>query len=110
MLTEHYAGAFPACLINAYRGARDYVELVRAAGFAVDSCAIIPRQTPLASGMAAWLTTFRTGFLDALGVGDADRDAVIADTVALLAPMLCDADGNWIADYVRLRFAATKPE
>ena len=81
-----------------------------AAGFAVDSCAIIPRQTPLASGMAAWLTTFRTGFLDALGVGDADRDAVIADTVALLAPMLCDADGNWIADYVRLRFAATKPE
>lgn len=79
------------------------------AGFAIDSCAIIPRQTPLASGMAAWLTTFRTGFLDALAVGDDGRDAVIADTVALLRPILCDVEGNWMADYVRLRFAATRP-
>lgn len=80
------------------------------AGFAVAPCDIIPRQTPLASGLAAWLTTFRTGFLDALKVPDADREAVIEETVALLRPILCDADGNWMADYVRLRFAATKPE
>lgn len=83
---------------------------LEAAGFAVRSCDIIPRQTPLASGMAAWLTTFRTGFLDALEVADSDRQAVIDETVALLRPILCDADGNWMADYVRLRFAATKPE
>lgn len=83
---------------------------LEAAGFAVRSCDIIPRQTPLASGLAAWLTTFRTGFLDALEVADSDRQAVIDETVALLRPILCDADGNWMADYVRLRFAATKPE
>lgn len=83
---------------------------LEAAGFAVQSCDIIPRQTPLASGMAAWLTTFRTGFLDALEVADSDRQAVIDETVALLRPILCDADGNWMADYVRLRFAAVKPE
>ncbi|WBX85912.1 class I SAM-dependent methyltransferase [Sphingosinicella microcystinivorans] len=83
---------------------------LEAAGFAVRSCDIIPRQTPLASGLAAWLTTFRTGFLDALEVADRDRQAVIDETVALLRPILCDADGNWMADYVRLRFAATKPE
>jgi SAM-dependent methyltransferase len=83
---------------------------LQAAGFRVASCAIIPRQTPLASGMAAWLTTFRSGLLDALGVTDADREAVITDTVELLRPILCDADGNWMADYVRLRFAATKAE
>ncbi len=83
---------------------------LEAAGFAVRSCDIIPRQTPLASGMAAWLTTFRTGFLDALKVTDSDRQAVIDETVDLLRPILCDADGNWMADYVRLRFAATKPE
>jgi hypothetical protein len=45
-----------------------------------------------------------------LKVPDADREAVIDETVALLRPILCDADGNWMADYVRLRFAATKPE
>jgi SAM-dependent methyltransferase len=83
---------------------------LEAAGFAVEVCDIIPRQTPLASGMAAWLTTFRTGFLDALKVTDSDRQAVIDETVELLRPILCDADGNWMADYVRLRFAATKPE
>ncbi|MBW7946841.1 MAG: class I SAM-dependent methyltransferase [Sphingomonadaceae bacterium] len=83
---------------------------LEAAGFAVRSCDIIPRQTPLASGMAAWLTTFRTGFLDALEVADSDRQAVIDETVELLRPILCDADGNWMADYVRLRFAAVKPE
>jgi SAM-dependent methyltransferase len=80
------------------------------AGFIVDSCAIIPRPTPLATGMAAWLRTFRSGFLDTLGVSDVDRDGVVAETVELLRPILCDADGNWMADYVRLRFAATKPE
>jgi hypothetical protein len=26
-----------------------------------------------------------------------------------LRPDLCDAEGNWTADYVRLRFAADKP-
>jgi SAM-dependent methyltransferase len=83
---------------------------LEAAGFAVEACDIIPRQTPLASGMAAWLTTFRSGFLDALKVTDSDRQAVIDETVDLLRPILCDADGNWMADYVRLRFAATKPE
>lgn len=83
---------------------------LEAAGFEVESCAIIPRQTPVASGMAAWLRTFRTGFLDVLNVTDEDREPVIAETVELLRPLLCDAEGNWIADYVRLRFAATKPE
>jgi hypothetical protein len=26
-----------------------------------------------------------------------------------LRPELCDAEGKWIADYIRLRFAANKP-
>jgi len=93
-----------------YMTAPQAAAALGAAGFAVETCEIIPRQTPLASGMAAWLTTFRTGFLDALKVTDSDRQAVIDETVALLRPILCDADGNWMADYVRLRFAATKPE
>ncbi|MEO0499091.1 MAG: methyltransferase domain-containing protein [Pseudomonadota bacterium] len=73
------------------------------AGFSVESCALVPRPTPLASGMAAWFETFRHGFLPA-----AQKDEIIADAVALLAPQLQDPDGNWTADYVRLRFRAVK--
>jgi hypothetical protein len=36
------------------------------------------------------------------------RDRVVAETTALLVPALRDEDGNWVADYVRLRFIATK--
>jgi len=27
----------------------------------------------------------------------------------LLKPVLCDSQGRWTADYIRLRFAAIKP-
>ena len=37
------------------------------------------------------------------------RTTALAETVELLRPALCDADGNWTADYVRLRVAAVKP-
>jgi hypothetical protein len=54
--------------------------------------------------MHAWLTTFRKGVLDA--VPEALRQTVIDETVALLKPALCDEEGNWTGDYVRLRFIA----
>ena len=69
------------------------------------------RPTPLpASGMAGWLETFRGGFIDAAGVPETQKDQIIAETVALLAPALQAADGQWIADYVRIRFSAHLPE
>jgi len=77
-------------------------ERLHRAGFAIVSCDLIPRATPLASGMAAWLQTFRHGFFGAGGEG------MIGEVVDLLRPQLCDRAGNWIADYVRLRFLATK--
>jgi hypothetical protein len=55
--------------------------------------------------MESWLNTFRNGVLDQLN--PADRGQAIADTIALLEPILRDTDGNWTADYVRLRFHAT---
>jgi len=60
--------------------------------------------------MSAWLQTFRGGFIDAAGVPPDKRGQVIEDARAMLRPILADAAGNWIADYVRLRFAAHKPE
>ncbi|MGA2889389.1 MAG: methyltransferase domain-containing protein [Terracidiphilus sp.] len=75
-------------------------------GFHVERIALIPRPTPLAkSGMDGWLRTFRRSVLD--GLPEALRETVIEETIALLAPVLRDEEGNWIADYVRLRFVAT---
>jgi trans-aconitate methyltransferase len=83
-----------------------YRRLLEAAGFRVESIELIPRPTPLPSGMETWLNTFRNGVLDRLS--PTDRAEALARTVELLRPVLCDTDGNWIADYVRLRFKAIR--
>jgi hypothetical protein len=54
--------------------------------------------------MAEWLRTFRRGVLDSLP--EELRETVVAGTTELLAPALRDEEGNWVADYVRLRFVA----
>jgi trans-aconitate methyltransferase len=83
-----------------------YRRLLEEAGFTIQSIDLIPRPTPLPNGMESWLNTFRNGVLDQLNA--TDRATAIANTVTLLEPILRDADGNWTADYVRLRFHATK--
>lgn len=90
--------------VNYYPTPQGYAARLASHGFAVEEMQLIPRPTPLPSGMHAWLTTFRSGVLDA--VPEALRSAVIEDTVALLAPALRDEQGNWTGDYVRLRFIA----
>lgn len=83
-----------------------YQRLLEAAGFTVLSIELIPRPTPLPNGMDSWLNTFRNGVLDQLNPDD--RAIALKQTIALLETVLCDADGNWTADYVRLRFHAVK--
>ncbi len=100
----------PSVEENYYPTAAMFAAALEAGGLIVDSCAIVPRPTPIASGMSAWLQTFRGGFIDAAGVPPEKRGQVIEDTRAMLRPILADAAGNWIADYVRLRFAAHRPE
>jgi len=73
-------------------------------GFAVEEIQLISRPTPLpASGMHGWLMTFRRGVLEA--VPEQLRPTILTETIALLEPVLRDEQGNWTADYVRLRFA-----
>jgi hypothetical protein len=38
-----------------------------------------------------------------------ERGGFLDEVTALLKPVLCDTNGNWTADYIRLRFAAIKP-
>lgn len=93
---------------NYYPTAEEWRAVLEGAGFEVKMVAIIPRPTPVPSGMAAWLQTFRGGFIDSVGVPEKERAQVIEDTRALLRPILADQAGNWTADYVRCRFAAVK--
>jgi len=94
-----------------YPSPAHYRALLEDAGFTVQTIELIPRLTPLPNGvdgMARWLDTFRNGVLDLLP-DPATRSAAVSATVALLQPILQDRlTGNWTADYVRLRFHATR--
>jgi trans-aconitate methyltransferase len=92
--------------VNYYPTPAEYKRRLDRHGFHVDRIELIPRPTPLPeSGMAGWIRTFRRGVLETLP--EEIRDKVVEEAVALLTPVLRDADGSWTADYVRLRFAAT---
>lgn len=83
-----------------------YGEMLGQAGFEVRRIGLFPRPTPLKSGMKEWLKLFRLPFFEQYG---ARMDEVLDEVETLLRPSLCDAHGNWTADYVRLRVEAAKP-
>ena len=84
-----------------------YRERLEAGGFEVSSIELIPRPTPLPSEMAGWLETFAESYLKRVPAAEEPR--LLAEVSEALRPELCDAEGRWSADYVRLRFAAKKP-
>jgi SAM-dependent methyltransferase len=92
-----------------YPTAEEYAALLTDAGFTAIDAKIIPRPTPLPTGMVGWLKTFRQGFLDTMNVPQDAQPALWDEIAAFLKPALCDMQGNWVGDYVRLRFSATKP-
>ncbi len=82
-----------------------YEEMLENSGFTVRRIGLYPRPTALKTGMRAWLGIFRAPFFAQFG--DA-ADEVMGEVEDLLRPSLCDARGNWTADYVRLRVEAVK--
>jgi trans-aconitate methyltransferase len=82
-----------------------YRSLLEGAGFNVTQMVLVPRQTALPpSGMDGWLKTFRRGVLAQFA--EEEQKRIVDAVVELLRPLLCDEQGNWVADYVRLRFVA----
>ncbi|MGZ6511243.1 MAG: class I SAM-dependent methyltransferase [Actinomycetota bacterium] len=77
------------------------------AGFEVTYLALIPRPTPLPGDVLGWLETFSESFTRVLPPDE--RRPYLEEVRARLQPTLCDAEGKWTADYVRLRFSARKP-
>jgi trans-aconitate methyltransferase len=85
-----------------------YRKKLEQAGFAVEEIATIPRPTTLPTGLEAWLDTFAEDFFAA--VPQSERLSARAEVADLLRPVLMDETGTWVADYVRLRFRATRTE
>ena len=88
-----------------FPGDGEYRRRLEDAGFVVESLALFPRPTVLPGDIGDWLGTFAQGFLSAAR----DREALLEEVRQALRPSLCDAQGRWTADYVRVRFAARKP-
>jgi SAM-dependent methyltransferase len=93
-----------------YPSVEEFTRLYSCAGFIDIQAQLIPRATPLPSGVAVWVKTFRAGWLETAEVPTDARDAVAAAVETRLEPSLRLPDGSWFADYVRLRFSMRKPE
>ncbi|MEX2166264.1 MAG: class I SAM-dependent methyltransferase [Methyloceanibacter sp.] len=84
----------------------EYGRLLEHGGFTVREVALVPRPTPLKTGMEGWLRTFGRSFFDQFQ--EPEGDEVLKEVMDLLRPSLCDAGGAWTADHVRLRFFAER--
>ena len=94
--------------VNYYPTPAGYTRRLERHGFSVDRMELIPRPTELGEGgMEGWLRTFRRGVLES--IPESLRETVITECCDLLAPVLRDEEGKWVAGYVRLRFIARRP-
>jgi trans-aconitate methyltransferase len=86
----------------------EYAGVLESTGFEVRSALLFDRLTPLegSDGMEQWLRQFAAYYFEALPreqTAQAQRDVVEE-----LRPLLCK-EGQWYADYRRLRIIAVKP-
>jgi len=91
-----------------FPSAEAYRKKLESAGFSVEEITVVPRPPALPTGVEPWLDMFAENFLGA--VPESDRLRARAEIADLLRPVLMDETGTWIADYVRLRFRATRAE
>ena len=84
----------------------EYMQLLQRFGFTVGSIELIPRPTNLPGDISAWLEVFAQPFSQS--VCETERRDFIEEVRRELEPNLRDEQGDWFADYVRLRFHATR--
>jgi SAM-dependent methyltransferase len=76
------------------------------AGFDVIKIESFSRPTILPQGITGWLETFGNPFMK--NCSEEMRQKIIKFSISALEPSLSTPNGQWIADYVRLRFWAVK--
>lgn len=103
---EHSNAALPAPR-NYFPSVGEYTTILEAHGFEVRNAVLFDRPTPLEGerGMEQWIKQFCTFYLDELPVQV--RQSAVNRAVEQLRPRLYK-DGQWSADYRRLRISAIK--
>ena len=84
-----------------------YAKVLRQQGFQINAITLFDRPTPLETGIKQWLKLFAhhaTGYLN-----ETETEDFLTQVEAHLKTTLYNEDDGWYADYVRLRFSATKP-
>lgn len=87
---------------NWYASPEEFAIVYDDAGFEHIDARLTERPTPIEHGVAAWVTTFRRGWLDRAGVPEEELPAIAAAVESRV--------GSNVADYVRLRFIMRKPD
>ena len=90
-----------ASAANWYPDPDQFAEIYARVGFEGIEAVLIDRPTPLEEGVPGWIRTFRSGWLDAIGMPKNERDDFAAAVAARW--------GRDEADYKRLRFTMRKP-
>lgn len=104
VLDRHYGISTTLHDVWYFPSVSEHCKRLEVAGFSVKECILLPRPTPIMTDMHAWLKTLAAPALRR--VPEDERDNAANAIEQLLAPALRDADGNWTADYIRLRFKA----
>lgn len=87
-----------------YATEAEYTARLVQYGFTVAEIALIPRPTPLPTGIRGWLETFERATTDT--IPDVERESFMQEVEDMLRPEICDSHGRWTAHYIRLRFKA----
>jgi trans-aconitate methyltransferase len=86
----------------------EYTGKLEKAGFRVTMAMHFDRKTLLQggrTGVSKWLNMFGPTFFE--GIEETEKQQILAEITDLLEPTY-NVNGNWYADYVRLRFVAVK--
>jgi 2-isopropylmalate synthase len=85
---------------------KEYREALEQNGFKVDYIELIPRPTPLKSGIQQWLKIFANHAIASMP--PETEQSFLADVEKKVTSKLYSDQEGWQADYVRLRFIAQK--
>jgi trans-aconitate methyltransferase len=86
----------------------EYTSRLEAQGFRVTYASHFDRKTPLQDGdqgVSKWISMFAPLYL--VGIAKEEKQQILEEITALLEP-LYNKNGQWYADYKRLRFIAIK--
>ena len=86
----------------------EYTSRLEAQGFRVTYASHFDRKTPLQDGdqgVSKWISMFAPLYL--VGIAKEEKQQILEEVTALLEPIY-NENGQWYADYKRLRFIAIK--